>query len=336
MNTRAYLFHGLKLVISGEEWILTALEHRLGRFPAAKPGTPSHLRFEFRRVPDPSRYAIQQPCGPNRRVLEMRGGQVLYYAASHQLYIDFPDRGRALCDLESGEVRVSYPESEAGNAGWLAYPCFTIPLAELLKRHGLYMAHAAGLSLDGQGLLLAGASGAGKTTLAIALLRAGFGFLGDDTLFLCARAQGLRALAFPDQIDITAHTASFFPELQDLARAPLPGGRPKQSLSPARVYRAVPSWECAPAVLVFPQVARASKSSLTPMPKDAAFLELVCNVVRTEAHSAQAHLAALAALVNQCLCLRLRTGRDFDAVPALLRSALNQIHPAQSVEKSSN
>jgi hypothetical protein len=331
MNTHAYLFHGLKLVISGEEGILTALQHRLGQFPAAKPGTPSHLRFEFRKVPDPSQYAIQQPSGPNRRVLEMRGGQVLYFALSHQLYIDFPDRGRALCDVESGQVRVSYPESEEGNTGLLAYPCFTIPLAELLKRHGLYMAHAAGLSLDGQGLLIAGASGAGKTTLTIALLRAGFGFLGDDTLFLCARAHGLCALAFPDQIDVTAHTASFFPELQALARAPLPGSRPKQSLSPTRVYSAVPSWECAPAVLVFPQVARASKSLLTPMPKDAAFLELVCNVVRTEADSAQAHLDTLAALVNQCLCLRLLTGRDFDAVPALLRSALNQVHPAQLV-----
>jgi hypothetical protein len=260
----------------------------------------------------------------------MPGGQVLYFAASDQLFIDFPDRARSLCDIGSGEVRLSYPESEAGNTRLLAYPCFTILLAELLKRHGLYMAHAAGLSLDGQGLLIAGASGVGKTTLTIALLRAGFGFLGDDTLFLCVRDQGLRALAFPDQIDVTVHTANFFPELQDLARGPLPGNRPKQALSPDRVYNAVPAWECAPAVLVFPEVARADKSLLTPMPKDAAFLELVCNVVRTDTHSAQAHLDALAALVNQCRCFRLHTGRDFDAVPGLLRSALNHVHPAQS------
>ena len=327
MNTRAYLFHGLKLEISGEAGILAALEHRLGQFPAAPPGTPAHLRFEFRQVPDPSHYALQPPSGPSRSVLEMPGGQVRYFPASHQLYIDFPHRARALCDAASGEVRVAYPESAAGNTRLLAYPCFTIPLAELLKRHGLYMAHAAGLSLAGQGLLLAGASGAGKTTLTIALLRAGFGFLGDDTLFLCPRAQGLRALAFPDELDVTAHTASFFPELQDLAHVPRPGSRPKQSWSPARVYSAVPTWECAPAVLVFPQAARADESLLTPMPKDAAFLELIGNVVRTDAPSAQAHLGALAALVQQCRCLRLHTGRDFAAVATLLRSALNQAYP---------
>ena len=42
MNTRAYLFHGLKLEISGEAGILAAVEHRLGQFPAAPPGTPGH------------------------------------------------------------------------------------------------------------------------------------------------------------------------------------------------------------------------------------------------------------------------------------------------------
>ncbi len=330
MNTRSYLFHGLKLTISGEEGILTALECRLGHFPAARPGAPSHLRFEFQQDSDPRHHAIEQPSGPNRRVLEMRGGQVLYFDASHQLYINFPGRSRALCDLDTGEARISYPESEADNTGLLAHACFTVALAELLKRHGLYMVHAAGLSLDGKGLLIAGASGAGKTTLTIALLGAGLGFLGDDTLFLCAGANGLRALAFPDQIDVTAHTASFFPELQHLARVPSPEGGRKQSFNHARFFGAIPSWECSPAVLVFPQFARTSESVLTPMPKDAALLELVCNVFRTEAYSAQAHLDALAALVDQCLCLRLHTGRDFDAVRALLRSVLNQVPSAQS------
>ena len=261
----------------------------------------------------------------------MQGGQVLYFETSHQLYIDFPDCARVLCSLETGRAWISYPESEAGNAWLLTHPCFTIPLAELLKRHGLYMVHAAGLSLAGQGLLIAGASGAGKTTLTIALLRSGFAFLGDDTLFLSPGPKGLRALAFPDQIDVTAHTASFFAELRDLAGLPSPENRPKQSFSHTRFYDALPSWECSPAMLVFPQSARTSASALTPMPKDAALLELVCNVSRTDPRSAQAHLDALAALVHQCSCFRLHAGHDFDHLPAMLRSALSQAHPTHAV-----
>ena len=321
-KTHSYLFHGLKLTISGQDAILAALKRRLGHFPPANPEAPSDLRFEFHPTADASRHGVRRPTVPGRMVLELPGGQVLYLEASRQLYIDLAGCARMLCDTQTGEVCVSYLESEASNAGLLSHPLFIIPLSELLKRRGLYMVHAAGLSLDGKGLLVAGASGAGKTTLTIALLRAGFGFLGDDTAFLCTRSQGLRVLAFPDEIDITPHTASFFPELQDFARRPSPAGRPKQSLISTRVYSARPTWECAPAVLVFPQIAQVHESVLRPMPKDAAFVELLCNVVRTDVGSAQAHLDALAALVAQCLCFRLETGRDFDALPALLRSVL--------------
>ena len=331
MKTSSYLFHGLRLAISGPEAILAGLECRLGRFPPAPPGPAALLRFEFMPAPETAHAGFRKPSGPGRPAFPMRGGQVLYFEASQELYIDFPGCGRGLCNLATGQTRISYRESEAGNAWLLTHPCFTIPLAELLKGHGLYMVHAAGLSLAGQGLLIAGASGAGKTTLAIALLRAGFGFLGDDTLFLRAGANGLRALAFPDQIDVTARTASFFPELQDLARVASPESGPKQSFSHTRFYDAPPSWECSPAVLVFPQITGASASALTPMPEDAALLELVCNVSRTDARSAQAHLDALAALVHQCSCFRLQAGHDFDRLPAMLRSVLSQTQPAQTV-----
>ena len=47
---------------------------------------------------------------------------------------------------------------------------------------------------------------------------------------------------------------------------------------------------------------------------------LVCNVLRTEPRSSQAHLDALAALVNSAPCYSLQTGRDFASLPTLLRS----------------
>ena len=205
------------------------------------------------------------------------------------------------------------------------------------------MLHAAGVAQAGQGLLIAGASGAGKTTLAIALLRAGFGFLGDDTLFLARAtppANGphaalqksaavtvpaeVRALAFPDEMDLAPQTLDFFPELAQDASAPPSGQRPKRPVCATRVYGIEPLWECAPAMLVFPQTAPVPASVLTPMTKADALLQLLCNVVRTEVHSSQAHLDSLAALVRQCRCYRLQTGRDFDTLPARLQSALQR------------
>ena len=298
MTTYAYSFHGLNLIVCGEEAVLTALHARLGRFPAGNTQEAADLHFEFHKVADTSRHVVQRPAGPGRSVFDPGLGESAYFDASQQLYLEVPGRGRALCDVKSRRVRISYPESEACDPWLLAHLFFTIPLAELLKRFGLYMVHAAGLAVAGKGLLVAGQSGAGKTTLALALLRAGFDFLADDTVFLSLGKSGLRILAFPDEVDVTAQTLGFFPELQRQAHAPKPNDRLKQPICATSLYRVKPSWECAPEAMIFPQPGKSSGSILTPMPKAEALVQLVCNVLRTEPRSSQAHLDALAGLVK--------------------------------------
>ena len=170
--------------------------------------------------------------------------------------------------------------------------------------------------------MVAGSSGAGKTTLALTLLRAGFGFLGDDTVFLQSRDTAWCAQAFPDEIDITPQTAAFFPELQRLPAVAAPVGRPKRAISASDVYGVVPQWHAVPAVLVFPQTLTDGASRVAPMRREEALLQLIPNVIRTEVATSQAHLDALAGLVRQCACYRFWAGRDFSAMPALMRSLL--------------
>ena len=64
-------------------------------------------------------------------------------------------------------------------------------LTDELLHHGAYQLalHAAVLVHDGQALLVTGEPGAGKTTLALALVHAGFGFAGDDTALLDAEGR---------------------------------------------------------------------------------------------------------------------------------------------------
>jgi hypothetical protein len=323
MTSRAYSFHGLRLNLSAEDAVLNALHARLGRFPAAA-GPGAELQFEFHNVGDASRHAITRPAGAGRPVLDPGLGELVYFGESQQLYLDLPGHGRALCAVETGRVQVSYPGLTPKELWLLSHPLFTIPLAELLKRRGLYMVHAAGLALAGDGLLIAGQSGAGKTTLALALLRAGFDFLADDTIFLSGSGDELRILAFPDEVDVTSQTVEFFPELRQLAHTPKSLERSKHAFCATDAYEAAPCWHCAPGTIIFPQPAGCRQSTLTPMPKAEALLQLVCNVVRTDPHSSQAHLDALTALVEHSRCFRLRTGRDFDQLPVLLRSVMGQ------------
>ena len=342
-TTRSYLFHGLTLTLAADADILAALHARLGRFPMGIRAGAPHLQFDFLPATGPDCRRLERPAGPGQTIMQLTAGSVEYFAASQQLHVDLAGRGRAWCDLRARQVEIECPAADPERVWICAHLLFTMPLAELLKREGLYMLHAAGVAEAGQGLLLAGASGAGLTTLAIALLRAGFGFLGDDTLFLAPATPpvngppaplqrnapasvpaALRALAFPDEMDLAPRTFDFFPELARDTSAPPPGQRPKRPVCATRVYGIQPLWECVPAMLVFPQAATSPASVLTPMTKADALLQLLCNVVRTEVHSSQAHLDALAALVRQCRCYRLQTGRDFDTLPARLQSLLQR------------
>lgn len=316
--THYYTFHDLRIAISGDAVVSAAIHSRLKQF-AANGYEACDLTFEFCSVPDGKRHIVEKPAGRARPVYEFPCGEVVYVAVQDQLYLSYEDRVRVLCDLIRGHARVSLLQSEVDNLWLASHLMFTVPLIEFLKRHGRYSLHAAGLSIDGQGLLIAGASGSGKSTLTVALLRAGFGFLGDDMIFLSRGREGLRALAFPDEIDLTDETARLFPELHYLLRLPKNHGWRKRQVRAEEVYQVKTVWECKPAVVVFPRIANAEKSVLKPIERDEALLELVPNVLLTEARSSQAHLDVLGQLVKESECYRLEAGRDFDALPILLR-----------------
>lgn len=332
--SRSFRFHGLWVRIAAAADVLAALGARLAEFPELAAVEVPAMRFEFHPFEHARSRAVQRPVGQGRSVVDLVSGSVEYFEKPDELFVDFGARGRALCALRTREVWVAYPGNDPRSVWLCSHPLFTIPLAELLKRAGLYMVHAAGLAHEGRGLLVAGASGAGKTTLCLALLRAGFGFLADDTVFLSPRVDGVagqagqrggvRLLAFPDEVDLTEQTAGFFPELKSETGQLPPPIRPKRAISATRLYGVAPQWECQPAMLVFPQQAPVPQSVLMPMSKEEAFLQLLCNVVRTDVDASQAHLNALSTLVQQCHCFRLRAGRDFEALPGLLRLALEQ------------
>ena len=63
-------------------------------------------------------------------------------------------------------------------------------------------------------------------------------------------------------------------------------------------------------------------------PRGEALLELAPNVLLTEPRSSQAHLDALAALVEASACYRLATGRDLDGAVRLLEGIVDGLPPA--------
>lgn len=299
----SYSFHGLSLGISAPDEVRRAFHARFAALPTDGNGPPD-LLFEVQDDP------LERPEGA-RTVYEPPLGEVVYDDGRDLLYLRQGSLS-ALCEPAAGRVRFSVPSLLEEDLWVLSHPLLSVPMMELLKRRGLFGVHAAGADLEGRALVLAGTSGSGKSTLSVALARAGFGFLGDDTLFL----SGGHVLAFPDEIDLTEESVSFFPDLQ---LAPPPAGWRKRQLR-ADETRIV--WESTPSLLVFPRVSGRPRSELRAIDPGEALLELAPNVLLTEPVSSQAHLDALAGLARASRCYRLETGTDLGEAVRLLRELM--------------
>jgi hypothetical protein len=322
VTDRAYLLHGVRLGVHalGEAGrAARGIHSRLAGLPGLPlDGGPSGATFEIHAG---ERHAFEPPESA-RPVYDPPVGEVVYDDETDQLYIGYGPRLRVLCDPNSGRARASAAGMSEEDLWTLSHPLFTLPLVELMKRRGLYGLHAGGVCRDGRALLLSGTSGSGKSTLTLALARAGFAFLGDDTLFLARRPEGLKVLAFPDEFDLTDQTVSFFPELETLLGDSRPVGWRKRQVRVEHAYGAAVVWESDPGVLVFPRVSGRPASELIPLSRGEALLELAPNVLLTEARSSQAHLDALAELAEKSDCYRLETGTDLDEAVATLEGLL--------------
>lgn len=305
----SYSFHGLSLGVSAPDEVRRAFHARFASLPQDGDGPPDIL-FEVQNDP------LERPERA-RTVYEPPAGEVVYDDGRDLLYLR-QGSVSALCEPAAGRVRFSASSAEGEDLWFLSHPLLSVPMMELLKRRGLFGMHAAGASLDGRALVLAGTSGSGKSTLSVALARAGFGFLGDDTLFLDLRREVLRVLAFPDEIDLTEESVSFFPDVASRLAPPPAGWRKRQlRADPDRIV-----WESEPAVLVFPRVSGRPRSELRPVDSGEALLELAPNVLLTEPASSQAHLDAVAGLARASRCYRLETGTDLEEAVRLLRELM--------------
>ena len=256
------------------------------------------------------------PGGAGRIICDVPGAQIEYFDGPDQLFVDYDHRARLLCTPGAGLIQLAVTGSDPGDEVLATHALLTVALIETAKRFERFPLHAAGLALRGQGVLIPGTSGAGKSTTSVALVRAGFDFLADDTVFLTSTPGGIWVAGFPDEVDVTERTVAMVPELGHLAGSPLSPGRDKHSFRAQDVFGVMPLEGCRPAFLIAPQVTAGSGSVLEQLAPSKALVGLLPNVLLTEPRATKAHLDMLAALVESVPCLTLRVGSDLEAAAA--------------------
>ncbi|MDA0163850.1 hypothetical protein OM076_26505 [Solirubrobacter ginsenosidimutans] len=308
-----YSLHGVDLEVHGAPDIQLEMELRLRAFRSPVGAHP--LRLEFLEGPD---RAIAPPTDASRPVYETPYGDVAYFPDTDTLWGDL--RGvRLRCDATSGVARLQCDTGFSGRELYLAtHPLATIALMELLERRDRYCLHAGCLELDGRGVLVAGPTGSGKSTLTVALVRAGLGFVSDDLVFLAHGEDRLEALGFADAAGVTDASAERFA----LEGTPRRDGFPKRLIRLEDAFGVTPVERCEPRVIVFPEVVYDSPGEVMPLDPGEAYLRLVPDVLLTQPAGTQAHLKAIAALLAQVRCYTLRSGTDLGYTAELVRALL--------------
>jgi hypothetical protein len=152
-------------------------------------------------------------------------GPAVVRGREHLVAIAQPPANLAVADLSRGFAWACLTRDTVARRDCFRY-FFLEPLVYLMvdARYAAPL-HAACISLAGRAVLLCGASGAGKTSLAYACARRGWSYLSDDATHLLRRARKPTVAGRPHRIRFRASASKLFPELNAFPPALRPSGK---------------------------------------------------------------------------------------------------------------
>jgi hypothetical protein len=130
------------------------------------------------------------------------------------------------CDMAAGFGSAWVTGHLAANTRYLRYHVLEAMAYSLLGSLHVVPLHAACVALNGRGVLLAGDSGAGKSSLAYACARRGWTYITDDCSSLVRRSPARTVLGDPRLFRFRATAGSIFPEFQGFEESRFARGKP--------------------------------------------------------------------------------------------------------------
>jgi len=226
--------------------------------------------------------------------------------------------------------------------GYLAASFWTQPLVEqrdfwqrlfflLVRGADCHLLHANALlpppavMREPRGLLLVGDCGAGKTTLTLSLIAAGWRYVADDSVLVQSQTTPLTGYALRRGFACTDQTALAWPWLEARWQAGVALNRRKRliDLADLDAERYVPA--CQPYLLCFPRIVNEPHSrvtALTPLQSLTALLGQLSNGLLVEPTATPTLLQLYQQLATHCGAYQLAAGPDVLAQPAQVSDLL--------------
>ena len=264
-----------------------------------------------------------EPPTPPWDPAELPGGGEATIRVSDDVWGSYaPDCGRlSLVDRRRREAVVHFPDAALLPWNERAAPLRHV-LHWLVERPGLRMLHAAGVGRGGQGALLVGRSGAGKTTLALACLARGLDYLGDDYVavetFGEPRAHSIYATAKPSAETLRRVGGFDADALVDIGREP--GSKAALGLAERHGDR-LPA-ELKISLLVVPELVAGDGGTTKPAPRSAAMLAMAPSTIIQHPSRGGEAMGEIASLARRLPCRLVEVGDDPTAAAATVEELL--------------
>jgi hypothetical protein len=177
---------------------------------------------------------------------------------------------QAVCDLKGGFASAWLSQSILNYRSYLRYHFVEAAVLALLSTSYVTAIHAACVSLHGQGMLLCGDSGAGKSSLAYACARAGWTYTSDDASYLLENANPPRVIGNSHQVRFRPSAKELFPELHGRDLTPRAEGKPSIEVPTSEFPNIITADETQVQSIIYLNRQPSAIAELVPLPKEIA------------------------------------------------------------------
>ena len=203
------------------------------------------------------------------RVHEESGGEeeIPHFRGLHHLvFASFGPWNRFVFNLATRSISAAITGDMARNRAFWYERMLPIAIGVLGATMSVLPLHAACLSTQGDGLLIAGVSGTGKSTLSVALAKSGFEFVTDDWTYITCDRDRIVAHGLHVPVKLLPDATAHFPELRQHDLTVALNGELAYEVSPADALELRVTRRCNPRWLVFYERVDAKPPELVKVP----------------------------------------------------------------------
>jgi hypothetical protein len=169
----------------------------------------------------------------------------------HLVVASFDSDSSMLVDLRKRRVAGRFSTNMGADRDYWQAVIFPMLMSIVAASVGIVELHCACVVKNNKGYLLAGPSRSGKSTLVMAMARAGFAFLSDDRTFCSAGKDGLSAWGVVPSLKLRHEAQIWFDELAHREPTDIQGGESILRLDPESQLGLTRAKFCEPESLIF-------------------------------------------------------------------------------------